>query len=441
VAIATPPGEGGVAIVRLSGPLAPTLLARLHGRQRFHWESHKLYYGPVLQADGQAIDQGLVVWMKAPHSYTGEEVGEFHLHGGAALCQLLVQSCLTLGARLAQPGEFTLRAFLNGKLDLAQAEAVQQLIQSRSQLAARLASRNLLGHFSTQVEQIRQDLLQWLALLEAEIDFGDEVPGLPPEESLQRWTRARDGLDRMLQQGQGGKALADGLRTVILGAPNAGKSTLMNLLLGRPRALVTEVAGTTRDTLEELLVVGGIALLLVDTAGVRPSTDDLVERLGMERARQEAQQADLILWVVDGHDPVPPEPEFYAAVFDKPHLLLLNKADLGLAPWTDTAEVAIRLSLLDKDGAEPLWPALERLVRRLAGDQQDVMRLTQRQWESLLQARQALDRLRDTLEAGLSAEFLALDLRAAAQALGQIQGLDVTEEILDRIFSTFCLGK
>lgn len=430
-----------MAIVRLSGPLAPRLLARLYGRPRVYWESHKLYYGPVLQADGEAIDQGLVVWMKAPHSYTGEEVAEFHLHGGSALAHLLMQSCLTLGARLARPGEFTLRAFMNGKLDLAQAEAVQQLIQSRSLVAARLASRNLLGHFSSQVEQIRHDLLDWLALLEAEIDFGDEVPGLPLEQSLQRWTRAHDRLERMLQQGQGGKALADGLRTVILGAPNAGKSTLMNLLLGRQRALVTDVAGTTRDTLEEPLVVAGIALLLVDTAGVRPTTDDLVERLGMERARQEAAQADLILWVVDGHDPDPPEPEFYAAVFDKPHLLLLNKADLGLAPWTNTAEVAVRLSLLEKEGAEPLWPALEKWVQRLAGQQHDVIRLTQRQWESLLQAQQSLLRLRETLEAGMSAEFLALDLRAAAQALGQIQGLNVSEEILDRIFSTFCLGK
>ena len=442
MAVATPPGEGGVAIVRLSGPLAPVVLKRLHGRVRTKWESHKLYYGPILQPDGMVLDQGLACWMKAPRSYTGEEVAEIHLHGGQALAQLVVQTCLVHGARLAEPGEFTLRAFLNGKLDLTQAEAVQQLIQSRSQIAAQLASRNLTGYFSSQVSQVRQELLHWLSMLEAEIDFGDEVPGLPLEQSLQRWGRAYDSVDRLLQQGQSGKILADGLRTVILGAPNAGKSTLMNQLLGRPRALVTEIAGTTRDTLEEPLVVAGISLLLVDTAGVRQQTNDQIEQMGIERSRQEAEQADLILWVVDGHQSEPPDPDFYQMVFDRPHLLLLNKQDLGLAEWTRMPQggrIGIPVSLLQNTA--PLLPHLEQLVRELVGEQSDVMRLTHRQWETLLRARDSLQRLGETLEAGMSAEFLALDLRGAVQALGQIQGLEVSEEILDRIFSTFCLGK
>lgn len=443
VAVATPPGEGGVAIVRLSGPEAPAILKRLHGRQHFHWESHRLYYGPILGETGQVLDFGLVVWMKAPRSYTGEDVAEIHLHGGTALSQLVVWACLAQGARLARPGEFTQRAFLNGKLDLAQAEAVQQLIQSRSQLAVRLASQNLQGLFSHQVEQIRGELLQWLALLEAEIDFGDEVQSLPLDNSFKRCLAAQEQVERLLSQGQGGKALADGLRTVIVGAPNAGKSTLLNRLLGRPRALVTEVAGTTRDTLEEPLVVGGIPLLLVDTAGVRQETADVVERLGIERTRQEANQADLILWVVDAHQPEPPETEFYTVVFGKPHLLLLNKADLGLAEWargfSSDGMAGLPVSLLN--GADGLWPALEKLVQRVAGEQQDVIRLTARQFEALLQAKNSLGRLRETIEEGMSAEFLALDLRAAAEHLGQIQGLNVSEEILDRIFSTFCLGK
>lgn len=433
-----------MAIVRLSGPEAPAILKRVHGRQHFHWESHRLYYGPILGDNQQVLDQGLVVWMKAPRSYTGEDVAEIHLHGGPALTQLVVLTCLTLGARLARPGEFTQRAFLNGKMDLAQAEAVQQLIQSKSLVAARLASRNLQGLFSHQVEKIRGELLQWLALLEAEIDFGDEVPGLPPEESQRRCCQAQEEVDRLLSQGQGGKALADGLRTVIVGAPNAGKSTLMNQLLGRPRALVTELPGTTRDTLEEPLVVGGIPVLLVDTAGVRQQTDDRVERLGIERTHQEAEQADLILWVVDGHQPDPPETEFYSVVFGKPHLLLLNKADLGLADWTagfiSDGSAGLPVSMLN--GASQMMPHFERLVQRLAGQQDEVVRLTPRQWEALLQAKSSLTRLRETIDVGgMSAEFLALDLRAAAQHLGQIQGLNVTEEILDRIFSTFCLGK
>ena len=249
-------------------------------------------------------------------------------------------------------------------------------------------------------------------------------------------------MAKIAAERQSGKILADGLRTVILGAPNAGKSTLMNALLGRQRALVTDIAGTTRDTLEEPLVVAGVSLLLVDTAGVRRHSQDLVEQMGIERSRQEAEQADLLLWVVDGSAPEPPEADFYQMVFERPHLLLLNKRDLGLAPWTADGQgrpIGIPISL--RQGVEELWPPLRQLVLELVGEHGDVMRLTHRQWETLLRARDSLQRLGETLEAGMSAEFLALDLRAAVQALGQIQGLDVNEEILDRIFSTFCLGK
>lgn len=423
-----------MAIVRFSGPDAPAIARRLSRRAELLWQSHRLYLCSIHGQDEAVIDQGLVVWMKAPHSYTGEEVVEAHLHGGSALCGLVVQAGLAWGARLARPGEFTQRAFLNGKLDLAQAEAVQQLIQSRSGVAARLASRNLQGLFSQSTEEIRGELLHWLAMLEAEIDFGDEVSGLPAEESRARLSRARSRLKRMLEQGQAGKALTDGLRTVIYGAPNAGKSTLLNTLLGRQRALVTPLAGTTRDTLEETLSVDGVPLLLVDTAGVRPDAVDLVEQLGMERSRSEAGQADLVLWIADASaaEP-PPEPPG-----DTPRLLVLNKSDLPAGPWCAGLE-GVRVSLLSGQGLEALWQALAAAARRHAPEEST--RLTARQWEALLRARESLDRVAETLEAGLSAEFLALDLRAACEALGEIAGLNVTEEVLDRIFSTFCLGK
>lgn len=438
MAIATPPGEGGVAIVRLSGSDAPRILGRLC--ERSQWESHRLYLSRLRQEDGSTLDQGMAVWMKAPRSYTGEEVVELHLHGGHALAQLAVQTCLRLGARLARPGEFTLRAFLHGKLDLAQAEAVQQLIQSRSLQAAQLASRNLLGVFSQQVESLRSSLLEWLALLEAEIDFGDEVSGLGPDECQRRWQTACLQVEHWLQQGSQGKLLSDGLRLVLLGAPNAGKSTLLNLLLGRQRALVTPLAGTTRDTLEEGLVLGGVPVVLVDTAGVREAAGDLVEELGIARSREEAQQADLLVWVVDGSLPEPPEVALAALLEDRPHLTLLTKRDLGLANWTEGWN-ALAVSLLDGRDEPRILQALTERVRALAGDQSELFRLTPRQWESLLAAQESLLRLGPTLERGLSAEFLALDLRAAVSALGQIQGIDVSEEVLDRIFSTFCLGK
>jgi tRNA modification GTPase len=421
-----------VAIVRVSGPEAPAILQKLSGRERPHWDSHRLYLSPILDAQARALDQGLLVWMKQPHSYTGEDVIEAHLHGGAALAQLVLQACLEMGARLADPGEFTQRAFLAGKIDLAQAEAVAQLIQSRSRQAAQLAQRNLCGHFSSQVDSLRRDLLDWLARLEAEIDFGDEVPGMPVQESLQRLSQARRQVSQWLSQGQLGKALCDGLRVVIVGAPNAGKSTLLNLLLGRPRALVTEIAGTTRDTLEELVWLAGVPLVVVDTAGLRSTPADAVESLGIERTHQEAEQADLLLWVVDASAAEPPVEDFSG----RPHLLLLNKSDLGVQPWAEQLGQGWPVSL--KGGnQENFWQALEQCVRQLVNDQGQGVRLSTRQWETLLRAQQSLE----CIDAQASPELVALDLRAAAQALGEIQGLEVSEEVLDRIFSTFCLGK
>ena len=430
-AIATPPGEGGVAIVRVSGPAAPQILRQLDGQHRSQWDSHRLYLSPILDSQREALDTGLLVWMKAPHSYTGEDVVELHLHGGAALAHLALQACLELGARLAHPGEFTQRAFLAGKLDLAQAEAVSQLIQSRSRQAAQLAQRNLSGQFSSQVENLRNELLEWLSRLEAEIDFGDEVPSFPLKESQRRLDKAMRQVKHWLAQGQLGKALCDGLRLVIVGAPNAGKSTLLNLLLGRPRALVTEIAGTTRDTLEEMIWLGGVPLVVVDTAGLRHTPSDAVEHMGIERARQEAEQADLLLWVIDGSATQPPEEDFSGY----PHLKLLNKSDLGLADW---AQALPGLPVSLKQGeSEAFWPSLEERVRALVQAQGQGVRLNTRQWETLLRAQQALDQI----DPAMSAEFVALDLRTAAEALGEIQGLNISEEVLDRIFSTFCLGK
>ncbi len=427
-----------MAILRLSGGEAPGILRRLCGRTT--WDSHRLVLCDLRQSDGSLLDRGMAVWMKAPRSYTGEDVVELHLHGGQALAQLALQTCLRLGARLARPGEFTLRAFLNGKLDLAQAEAVQQLIQSRSLASVNMASRNLLGVFSQQVERLRKSLLEWLVLLEAEIDFGDEVMGQSPEESQRRWQLACAQVEHWLQQGTQGKILSDGLRLVLLGAPNAGKSTLMNLLLGRQRALVTPIAGTTRDTLEEGLVLGGIPLILVDTAGVRSQAADPVEEMGIARSCEEARQADLVVWVVDGSQPEPPEALLDTLVAERPTLVVLNKRDLGLAPWTREWQ-GQRISLLDPDDEQQLLEALGERARKLVGEQADLIRLTPRQWQALLSAQESLVSLGQTLERGLSAEFLALDLRAAITALGHIQGVDVTEEVLDGIFSSFCLGK
>lgn len=435
-----------MAIVRLSGAQALPIQTRLF-RTRSAAESHRLQFGELVGSDGALIDRCLSVWMQGPRSYTGEDVVEFHTHGGSTLAALTVQACLESGARLARPGEFTMRAFLNGKIDLAQAEAVQQLIASRHQKAAQLAAQNLVGAFSQQVETMRDQLLQWLTLLEAEIDFGDEIDSFPAEAGLQRCQTHLETLDRLLEGAQGGQMCAEGLRTVLLGPPNAGKSTLLNLILGKERALVTPIPGTTRDTLEEMTVLGGIVLHVVDTAGIRSEPGDLVEKLGIDRSRIQGAAADLILLVLDGSQPLPDMDEFVALAENAATVVLLNKSDLGSSVAPDEIQSKLphatltQLSLIKPEGTQQALEEITAAARRVTGQHDQVFTLTRRQLEALTRCRESLNLVRSTLEAGYSAEFVCLDLRKAIGALGEIQGIDITDEVLDRIFSTFCLGK
>jgi tRNA modification GTPase len=340
-----------------------------------------------------------------------------------------------------------MRAFLNGKLDLAQAEAVGQLIASRHERAAQLAASNLAGVFSRQVEELREKLLQWLTVLEAEIDFGDEIESIPPHQGLERCQAHLDYLDRLIAGARGGQVCAEGLRTVLLGPPNAGKSTLLNLLLGTERALVTPVPGTTRDTIEEMAVIGGVVLKLVDTAGIRSQPQDLVEQLGIDRSRQQGAAADLILLVVDGSQPLANLDELVELAGKAPCLVFLNKRDLGKVvavedlqerlPQAEIQEISFR----SPEGAETALQAISRSARGATAECDQVFSLTRRQLEALTRCRNSLNLVRSTLEAGHSAEFVCLDLRNAIGALGEIQGIDISEEVLDRIFSSFCLGK
>ena len=436
-----------MAIVRLSGDVAKEIQARLFHRDGGPAQSHRLHFGELRSAGGDLLDRCLSVWMQGPHSYTGEDVVEFHIHGGYTLAHLAVQACLEAGARLARPGEFTMRAFLNGKLDLAQAEAVQQLIASRHQKAAQLAAHNLIGAFSRQVEEIREDLLRWLTVLEAEIDFGDEIESIPPQQGLERCAHVTTQLNRLLEGARGGQACAEGLRTVLLGPPNAGKSTLLNLLLGTERALVTPIPGTTRDTIEEMAVLGGIVLKLVDTAGIHDQAQDMVERLGIDRSRQQGAAADLILLVIDGSQRLPAMDELVELAGKIPCVVFLNKRDIGRVVSIDDVHELLPLaqvlevSFLEESGERIALKAIVATARQASGEHDQVFSLTRRQLEALTRCRNSLDLVRSTLETGYSAEFICLDLRNAIGALGEIQGIDISEEVLDRIFSTFCLGK
>ena len=435
---------GGVAIVRVSGPASEQIARKVTGGTKRAWESHRLYPARFFHgADGTQIDSGLVVMMRSPRSYTGEDVAELHVHGGLAIPQLVVQAAITHGARLAHPGEFTLRAFLNGKLDLAQAEAVSQLIHAKSGVAARLASQNLEGRLSSQIAEVRETLLGWLARLEAEIDFGDEVPSFSQADSRQICERARATVAELIALGHQGVQATEGIKCVLVGAPNAGKSTLLNLLLGQERALVSDIPGTTRDTIEAIELVGGCLLQLVDTAGIREETQDRIEQMGMERSLIQAGQAELVILVVDGSESALPPPALLELCRSRECLIIVNKLDLGLK--LDTAQLpegerAI-LSLRDPAGRKQALGAVAGAARRLAGQRTEVFSLTSRQLEALTRAQESLCLVSLSLQNEVSAEFICLDLKQAVEALGEIFGLNVTEEVLDRIFSTFCLGK
>ena len=447
VAVATPPGTGGVAIVRLSGSQALKIASQLFfdpsGRPFEEWPSHLLRYGRLIEPKNrETLDKGMVVYLASPRTYTGEDVVEFHLHGSPVVCDLAVRLATEQGARLASPGEFTQRAFLNGKLDLAQAESVLDLIESRTKSQARLAAQHLDGRFSQRVDGVRSQVLAWLSLLEAEIDFGDEIDNLPETEHRRLLENLGAEIEALLEDAQQGRVSIRGLKTVFMGAPNAGKSSLLNAMLKEDRALVTPVAGTTRDRIDVDCQIQGILFNLTDTAGLREHTEDEVEKLGMKKTEEALETADFVVLVIDSHDPHLPQAD------RQPDLVLLNKSDLsGRVQETKLRELYPqahfqRGELLTEEGKEKVVESLVGVARsRVDSMSGECFSLNQRHRESLVRARESLGAVGRTLDLGLGAEFIALDLRRSAESLGEILGLDITEEVLDRIFGQFCLGK
>ena len=416
------------------------------GQEATAWQSHHLFYARLVDPRREeTVDKMMSVYLAAPRTYTGEEVVEFHLHGSPVLCERAVRLCNEAGARLATPGEFTQRAFLNGKLDLTQAEAVLDLIGSRTAEQARLAAQHLEGRFSQRVGDVRAGVLAWLSLLEAEIDFGDEIDNLPPEQHRERLRDLRVRIEALLDDAEQGRTGVTGLRTVLVGAPNAGKSSLLNALLKEERALVTPVAGTTRDRIEVDCQIGGVLLSLTDTAGLRPTSDDAIELLGMEKTREALRKADFQVLLIDSHQP---DLEGLESEEIDPALILLNKQDL--ASTVDLPRLQARFprgevatcELITESGRDQAVSALISAARRrLTTRSGECFSLNSRHREALLCARDSLLAVERTLDNDLGAEFLALDLREAARSLGEILGLDITEEVLDRIFGQFCLGK
>ncbi|MBE2281896.1 MAG: tRNA uridine-5-carboxymethylaminomethyl(34) synthesis GTPase MnmE [Prosthecobacter sp.] len=453
-AISTALGEAAISVVRMSGPqalqvaekafkLPPKLTPRL---------AHLVH---AVDAGGTAFDHGLLLHFKGPASYTGEDVIEFHGHGGVLVTQRVLERLLACGARAAEPGEFTQRAFLNGKMDLTQAEAVMDLIHAQSTLALRAANEQLGGAIGREAQAMQQEIIPVLAHIEAYIDFPEE--DISPEtgaDLLKRIDAVLLRAEKLIATSEQGRILRHGARTVISGAPNVGKSSLLNLLLGFERAIVSPTAGTTRDTIEEIIQVHGIPLRLVDTAGLRDSTDD-IERVGIQRTERELDRADLVIEVVDGSDAgtsilrstakdeparnprfsLPPE-------LARRRLLVLNKADLGLhADWKSDPH-AIPLSCVTGEGIEALRDAIRAIIANagpLAADHP--VAINARHKAAFERSADRLRAARSALEANEAPEFIALEIREALHALGDVIGQVDVERILDVIFSTFCIGK
>jgi len=440
-AIATPPGQGAIAVLRVSGPDSLSLVTSLFRSAPL--EPRQQTYGRFVNPDGELVDEGLVTYFPSPRSYTGEDLVEISCHGGILVTRTILQLLLRGGARAAEAGEFTQRAFLNEKLDLTQAEAVMDLISAQTGLAQKTALAQLQGRLGQEVEAMRQELIRVLAHLEAYIDFPEEE--IDPETGaglMRRLEVLRHRVDELSATAEQGRILREGVRTVICGEPNAGKSSLLNLLTGFDRAIVTEQAGTTRDTIEETINLDGIPLHLIDTAGLRHSLDP-IEKEGMARSNQEIEQAELILEIIDGHlPPNPTAPEVRAAT-GAVHLPILNKADLGLhRDWESRWPGAPRLSCTSGEGLQPLK---DRIVEELCHDSHPHAGLgitvNTRHVGALQNCAAHLRDASSALERDLAPELVAVDLRSALHDLGDIVGKTDIEEILGEIFRSFCIGK
>ncbi len=468
IATAIVPEQGSVGIVRLSGAEALAIaqvIFKAPGQQQ--WESHRILYGYITNPKtNERIDEALLMIMLAPRSYTKEDVVEFHCHGGMIAVQRVLQLCIESGAKLAQPGEFTLRAFLNGRLDLTQAESISDLVGAKSPQAAATALAGIQGKLAQPIREVRSVCLDILAEVEARIDFEDDLPALQLQSIRTSLINAITQVTEILNTADRGELLRTGLKLAIVGRPNVGKSSLLNAWSRCDRAIVTDLPGTTRDVVESQLVVGGIPIQVLDTAGIR-ETDDRVESIGVERSRKAALEADLVLFTIAADQGWTAEEDaIYDQIKTRSLIFVINKVDLdgvemviekihnltqGRAAIVQTivqtvaqtiGETAAEITAEKTVGIEDLEQAILRTVNQGTAQLGNVdFAINQRQSSALINAKTALEQVQLTMDNQLPLDFWTIDLRGAAQALGEILGEDVTESVLDRIFSRFCIGK
>lgn len=447
-AISTPPGNGGIGIVRVSGDQAAAI-----GNSVFKavkdggLVSHRFHFGAITDpATGAIIDEAMAVLMRAPHSFTREDVLELHCHGGWLVVETVLKLVLKCGARLADPGEFTRRAFLNGRIDLVQAEAVMDIIGSNTEAALQLAQSQREGALSRRIEEIRLLLLKALALVEAYIDFPeDDLGDADCDQIREHAVRALAMINELLTSFDEGRILRDGVSVLILGKPNVGKSSLLNLLINENRAIVTHLPGTTRDIIEETVIINGLAVRLLDTAGIR-HTDDLVEREGINRAMEKIPLADLVLFVLDASRPFDSEDQhIHDALADSCVMAVLNKTDLPRQlslPDSLRCAAQVDMSVRSGDGLDSLKRAVcDHFLKKTSVDRRELVALSRsRHRDALMSADTALRSFMAGLEQ-CSLELLAIDLREALDCVGTVTGQTTNDELLNQIFSSFCIGK
>jgi tRNA modification GTPase len=448
IATAVVPQQGSVGIVRLSGIDAVDIArAIFHAPGTQSWESHRVLYGYVRHPHtGATIDEALLLIMRSPRSYTREDVVEIHSHGGIILVQQIIQLCVEQGAKVAEPGEFTLRAFLNGRIDLTQAESISDLVGALSPAAAQTAIAGLQGKLRQPIGQLRSQALDLLAEIEARIDFEEDLPPLVEDDIKAKLATLAAEIGQIVATADRGELLRSGLKVAILGQPNVGKSSLLNAWSRSDRAIVTALPGTTRDVVESQLVVGGIPVQVLDTAGIR-DTSDVVEQIGVARSRAAAQSADLVLLTIDAQIGwTEAESAIYAQIGDRTTILVINKIDLvDAVPQIELPpgiNLIVETAAANHQGIDRLEAAILATISSGQLHAADIdIAINQRQAAALIRARTALEQVLITVEGKLPFDFWTIDLRAAIQALGEVTGEEVTESVLDRIFSRFCIGK
>ncbi len=452
-AIASGLSNSGISIIRVSGEnafkIGDKIFRAASGKTVSDMESFKVAYGHIV-SDERVIDEVLLIKMKAPHTYTREDIIEIDCHGGTVVTKAVLEAVFAAGARPAEPGEFTKRAFLNGRIDLSQAEAVSDIISAKSRLALNNSINQLRGDVKEKIKGLRDRILHETAYIEAALDDPEhyDLTGYPDE--LEKKIGAiLDEINALIKSSDNGRIIKEGISTVILGRPNAGKSSLLNVILGQERAIVTDIAGTTRDTLEEMVLLDGIVLKMIDTAGIR-DTDNVIERIGVDKAKKAADEADLILYVIDATAGISEEDISLLSILkDKRIIILINKTDVEylnsdeiITKIPDRSVPVISISAMKQTGIDELKKCITNMFFAGKLDFNDETYITNlRQKNLLTEAGKSLEAVRNSIEAGMPEDFYSIDLMAAYTSLGLITGENVEDDLADRIFSEFCMGK